>query len=71
MKPFRAYVTSTGAQAKMYSIEFMEEEEADGVQNVKAVAMNDDAPIYNIIGQRVTNGAKGLLLQNHRKIAVK
>ena len=71
MKPFRAYVTSTGAQAKMYSIEFMEEEEADGVQNVKAVAMNDDAPIYNIIGQRVTKGAKGLLLQNHRKIAVK
>ena len=71
MKPFRAYVTSTGAQAKMYSIEFMEEEEADGVQNVKAVAMNDDAPIYNIVGQRVTNGAKGLLLQNHRKIAVK
>lgn len=71
MKPFRAYVTSTGAQAKMYSIKFMEEEEADGVQNVKAVAMNDDAPIYNIIGQRVTNGAKGLLLQNHRKIAVK
>ena len=71
MKPFRAYVTSTGAQAKMYSIEFMEEEEADDVQNVKAVAMNDDAPIYNIIGQRVTNGAKGLLLQNHRKIAVK
>ena len=71
MKPFRAYVTSTGAQAKMYSIEFMGEEEADGVQNVKAVAMNDDAPIYNIIGQRVTKGAKGLLLQNHRKIAVK
>lgn len=71
MKPFRAYVTSTGAQAKMYSIKFVEEEEADGVQNVKAVAMNDDAPIYNIIGQRVTNGAKGLLLQNHRKIAVK
>lgn len=71
MKPFRAYVTSTGAQAKMYSIKFMEEEEADGVQNIKAVAMNDDAPIYNIIGQRVTNGAKGLLLQNHRKIAVK
>jgi hypothetical protein len=55
----------------MYSIEFMEEEEADGVQNVKAVAMNDDAPIYNIVGQRVTNAAKGLLLQNHRKIAVK
>ena len=71
MKPFRAYVTSTGAQAKMYSIKFVEEEEADGVQNVKAVAMNDDAPIYNIIGQRVTKGAKGLLLQNHRKIAVK
>ena len=71
MKPFRAYVTSTGAQAKMYSIKFVEEEEADGVQNVKAVAMNDDAPIYNIIGLRVTKGAKGLLLQNHRKIAVK
>lgn len=41
-----------------------------GINNVEANA-NTNAPVYNIAGQRVNAGAKGLLIKNGKKILVK
>ena len=43
-----------------------------GVTVVEASeAGGDDAPVYNMMGQRVHAGAKGLLIKNGKKVLVK
>ena len=37
-----------------------------GIQNVKAAAEN--APMYNLAGQKVAEGYKGVVIQNGRKV---
>lgn len=45
---------------------------ATGVTVVEASeAGGDDAPVYNMMGQRVHAGAKGLLIKNGKKVLVK
>ncbi|MDE6654054.1 MAG: hypothetical protein K2K37_06675, partial [Muribaculaceae bacterium] len=38
-----------------------------GVSSVVADAADVNAPVYNVLGQRVSKDAKGLLIQNGRK----
>ena len=45
-----------------------------GIQTIKTVnekAVDANAPIYNLAGQRVTKDAKGILIQNGKKFVVK
>ena len=42
-----------------------------GIANVKAATLNSNAPIYNLAGQKVENGFKGLVIQNGRKFVNK
>lgn len=42
-----------------------------GISLVKAAALNTDAPIYNLAGQKVNSGYKGIAIQNGKKFMVK
>lgn len=75
IKPFRAYVYVDGLrnEAKFDNIvlEFEDGtttsiEEVDGMEVV-----TDNAPVYNLNGQRVNGNAKGLLIKNGKKMFVK
>ncbi|MGN1376478.1 MAG: hypothetical protein ACI4V5_07975 [Prevotella sp.] len=45
---------------------------ASGINGVTVNGVeNSDAPVYNLSGQRVSNGAKGLLIQNGKKYIAK
>lgn len=37
------------------------------ISDIKAEAINENAPIYNLAGQRVNKNAKGILIQNGKK----
>lgn len=39
----------------------------NGINDVKANAIDENAPVYNLAGQRVTKQAKGILIQNGKK----
>ena len=41
------------------------------ISNIKADAINENAPIYNLAGQRVNKTAKGILIQNGKKFVNK
>lgn len=41
------------------------------ISNIKAEAINENAPIYNLAGQRVNKTAKGILIQNGKKFVNK
>lgn len=41
------------------------------ISNIKTDAINDNAPIYNLAGQRVNKNAKGILIQNGKKFVNK
>ena len=67
MKPFRAYITTAqGAGAKL-SFSFLDEQEETAINIIKAEGSDDNAPAYNIAGQRVSNNARGMLIQNGHK----
>jgi len=46
----------------IYSIE-----ETSGINNPTVNVLNENAPVYNLAGQRVSKDAKGILIQNGRK----
>ena len=67
MKPFRAYITTAqGAGAKL-SFSFLDEQEETAINIIKAEGSDDNAPAYNIAGQRVSNNARGMLIKNGHK----
>lgn len=39
-----------------------------GIKNVKSEAINLNAPMYNLAGQKVAEGYKGVVIQNGRKV---
>ena len=41
------------------------------ISDIKAEAINENAPIYNLAGQRVNKNAKGILIQNGKKFVNK
>ncbi len=44
---------------------------ATAVKNVTISSLDSNAPIYNLLGQRVQNGYKGICIQNGKKFMVK
>lgn len=40
---------------------------ASGISNITADTLNENAPIYNLAGQRVSKDTKGILIQNGKK----
>ena len=50
-------------QVGIYGFEFTPGEES-GISTVKAAAEDADAPVYNLAGQKVDNGYKGIVIQN-------
>lgn len=75
-RPFLGYVTflveagktyymfNPKSQLGFYGYEFGT---TAGINDVTATKNNVNAPVYNLAGQRVSNSAKGLLIQNGRK----
>lgn len=42
-----------------------------GISAPKAADLNSNAPVFNLAGQQVTNGFKGMVIQNGKKFVVK
>ncbi len=64
----KAYLPAPGDGAKgSYSFVF---NDATGIEAVKTATITD-APLYNLNGQRVEKPAKGLYIQNGRKVIIK
>ena len=42
-----------------------------GIENVKSLSKNTNAPIYNLAGQKVAKDFKGIVIQNGKKFVVK
>ena len=59
-----------GNNLQMDSFFFYGPPTSTGITNVQTKAQNDDV-LYNLAGQRVAKGTKGILIQNGRKIVVK
>lgn len=60
------YVFCKNTQIGFSGIEFTTNG-ANGINDVKANAIDENAPVYNLAGQRVTKQAKGILIQNGKK----
>ena len=61
VNPFRAYLTTAAAAARL-TFDF---NEATGIKTVKTT---DDAEVYNLQGVRVANPTKGLYIMNGKKV---
>lgn len=63
------YLFNTKSQIGLYGFEFTAGGEQTGISDVTVNAgVDKNAPIYNLAGQRVGKDAKGILIQNGRKI---
>lgn len=59
----------TGSNARPMSIVFGGD--TNGITTVKSTTVADNAPTFNLNGQRVAEGTKGLLIKNGKKLIVK
>lgn len=59
------YVFTTGSKIGLYGFIFPD----DGTTGINAISneSNENAPVYNIAGQKVSKNAKGVLIQNGKK----
>lgn len=74
--PNKAYIVMSdnfgvGAAASAMRMVFIGDNPTGIAEAEAAVKATGNAPIYNINGQRVADGAKGILIQNGRKVVVK
>lgn len=62
------YVFNTKSQVGLYGFEFTAKGDDSAIDSIIADdTLNPDAPIYNVLGQRVTKDYKGILIQNGKK----
>lgn len=62
------YVFNTKSQVGLYGFEFTAKGGDSAIDSIIADdTLNPDAPIYNVLGQRVTKDYKGILIQNGKK----
>lgn len=62
------YVFNKNTQIGFSGFEFTAKGGESAIENIIAdEALNPDAPIYNVLGQRVTKDYKGILIQNGKK----
>ena len=65
------YLNLPAANASKMAFVFVEDEEADGIADVVEDVASDDAVVYNLAGQRVKKGAKGIIIKRGKKIVNK
>ena len=71
INPYRAYLTSgQNAEARMISIVF-NDDMTTGIGNITSAPSKDEGVAYNLAGQRVANGYKGLVIKNGKKYIIK
>lgn len=68
---YRAYLTAgQDAEARMISIVF-NDDMTTGIGNITSAPSKDEGVAYNLAGQRVANGYKGLVIKNGKKYIIK
>ena len=65
------YLNLPADNASKMAFVFVEDEEADGIADVVEDVASDDAAVYNLAGQRVKKGAKGIIIKRGKKIVNK
>lgn len=71
INPYRAYLTAgQDAEARMISIVF-NDDMTTGIGNITSAPSKDEGVAYNLAGQRVANGYKGLVIKNGKKYIIK
>lgn len=61
------YVSTSSAAGTWEVKNFMVCADATGINEVKTAVLDENAPVYNLAGQRVSKEAKGILIQNGKK----
>ena len=65
-----AFVAPCESLLKIYGIEVVSD--ADGISSIENGKLEtENAPTYNLNGQRVSEPAKGIYIRNGRKVLVK
>jgi hypothetical protein len=70
MKPMRAVfrpVTAAAAKGLSFSIDGGEATGISAITSDGSIVVNDNAPMYNLAGQRVSDSYKGVVIQNGKK----
>ena len=68
----RAYIHYSGvAPVKAVRAEWEEEPTGISSMNNEQIIMNNDDPVYDLQGRRVTRPSRGIYIQNNRKILIK
>lgn len=70
MKPMRAVfrpVTAAAAKGLSFSIDGGEATGISAITSDGSIVVNDNAPMYNLAGQRVSKSYKGVVIQNGKK----
>ena len=63
------YLYSESGGINIYDIKYTPTGDTNGINNINvAPTANENAPVYNLAGQRVNKEAKGILIQNGRKV---
>lgn len=68
--PFRAYITLAGAAPALLNISFIGNG-TTGITTVNNANAANDGVMYNLQGQRIGEGHKGLVIKNRRKYVIK
>lgn len=83
LNPFRFYLTissidgspysaAASGGSKLFSIQEVDDDNLTGINSATQTAADDDnAVIYNLQGQRVTNPSKGIYIINGKKVIIK
>ena len=71
MNSFRAYIKPKTAGARVESFEIEGEGEATGIETIEKPSRINDGKIYNLNGQEVKKGQKGVFIQNGKKFILR
>jgi hypothetical protein len=68
----KAYLEIPGESSARESLWF-DDDETTSVESIhnSQLTIHNDAPVYNLAGQRVANGYKGVVIQNGKKLVIK
>lgn len=67
----KAWLPKPTSGAKYIGAEFEDESTTDGIGNIVFEELNEDEPMYNLAGQRVTRSYRGVVIQNGKKYMLK
>ena len=53
------------------TVKLDDEKKPTGIQAIKTLKTSNNAAVYNLAGQEVSNNFKGIAIQNGRKVVIK